>query len=204
MYARVAAFENSDSSRVDELIAVVRDRASRGQDLPEARRALMLVDREAGTALGITFFESEEAIARAEPVFERMGAEIPEELRGTRTSREVYEVLIDDIGEGAQAARASRLEGSSDQIDEGVRHIRNEIAPAAGEMPGWRGIVSLADRTNGRTLTITFWDGAESLEASEERATQLRNEAAAAFDETVTAVERYEVALSKVLAPAAV
>jgi hypothetical protein len=86
MYARVASFENFDVSKIDELIAGVAERARRGSDLPDAKRAILLLDREAGKSVGITFFETEEAIRRAEPVFERMGDEIPEEQRGKRTS----------------------------------------------------------------------------------------------------------------------
>ena len=204
MYARVAAFENRDPSRVDELIDTVKERAQEGQDFPDAKRALMLVDRTAGTALGITFFETEEAITQAEPAFERLGDEIPEELRGTRTSLDTYEVVIEDVAEGAQAARVSTLEGPADKIDEGISFLREQIIPAAGEIAGWRGIAALADRSAGRTLTITFWDSQESLEASEERADQFRSDAAAAMDETITGVASYEVAVSKVLATSTV
>jgi len=200
VYARVATFEG-DVGRIDELIATISERAGSGQDLPEAKRALMLVDRRSGTSVGIMFFETEDAIRKAEPVFERMGDEIPEELRGKRTSVEIYEVLIEDIAEGAKAARISSLEGSPDRIDDGIGFIKDQILPVAGDISGWRGIVTLVDRTRGVTKTITFWDSEESRAASEERATELRNEAAAAFDEKVTGVDRYEVALSKVLAP---
>jgi heme-degrading monooxygenase HmoA len=200
MYARVASFENSDTSRVDELIATVAERAEAGHELPDARRVLMLTDRENGRGLGITFFESEEAIREAEPVFERMGDQIPEELRGKRTSVAIYEAAIEDVADGANAARVSSLEGSTDSIDEGIAFIQQHIVPAASDITGWRGIIGLVDRTNGRTLTITFWDSKESLAASETWADQARGEAAAAMDETVTSVERYEVALSKVLA----
>src|SRR5262245_21207036 len=98
MHARVAAFENRDMSRVDELTAIVRERIASGRDIPGARHALMLVDRQGGRALGITLFESAAAIQKAAPDFERMGDEIPESLRGRRTSVETYEVTIEDIG----------------------------------------------------------------------------------------------------------
>jgi len=199
MYARVASFENSDTSRFDELIATVTERADAGQDLPDAKRVIMLADRATGRMLGITFFESEEAIRQAEPVFERMGREIPEELRGKRTSVAIYEAAIEDVADGARAARVSSLEGATDSIDEGIRFIQQQIVPAASDITGWRGVIALADRTNGRTLTITFWDSADSLAASEAWADQARAEAAAAMDETVAAVDRYEVALSRVL-----
>jgi len=202
MYARVAAFENRDMSLADELIGEVRERARSGQDLPDARRVLMLIDREAGTALGLTFFESEDAIRRAEAGFDRMADELPEEMRGRRTSVDVYEVAIEDVGEGARTARVSSLEGPPDKIDEGIRFIKEQILPEARELIGWRGVIALVDRAAGRTKTITLWDSDRSLRASEERANQLRSEAAEAMGETVTGVDRYVVALHEVLAAA--
>jgi heme-degrading monooxygenase HmoA len=202
MYARVAAFENRDLSLIDELIGIVRERAGSARELPEATRFLMLVDREGGTSLGITLFESEEAIRRAEPVFEKMGDEIPEQMRGRRTSVGVYEVVLEDVAEGAKAARVSSFEGPPEGIDDGIRFIRERILPEAGGIPGWRGVVSLADRASGRTKTITFWDSAESLQASEARADELRGEAAEAMGESIAGVDRYEVAVHEVPAAA--
>jgi len=202
MYARVAAFEGRDMSRADELIEIVRERARSGEDLPGAKRLLMLVDRQAGTALGITFFETEEAIRGAEPAFERMADEIPQEMRGRRTSVDVFEVAIEDVAEGAQAARLSSLAGPAEGIDEGIRFIKDQILPEANDLTGWRGIIALTDRATGRTKTITFWDSEESLLASEERANQLRSEAAEAMGESITGVDRYEVAVHEVLAAA--
>jgi hypothetical protein len=194
MHARVAAFEG-DTSRIDDLIGTIRERMRSGGDIPGAKRFLMLIDRGGGTSLGITFFESEDAIRAAEPVFERMGDEIPEELRGRRTSVETYEVAIDDVADGARAARLSSLEGSPGGIDKGISFIKETILPEAADLTGWRGILTLADRQTGRAKTITFWDGPESLSASEARADELRAQAAEAMDDTIVGVERYEVAL---------
>jgi hypothetical protein len=194
MHARVAAFEG-DTSRIDDLIETIRERMRSGDEIPGAKRFLMLIDRGGGTSLGITFFESEEAIRAAEPIFERMGDEVPEELRGRRTSVETYEVAIDDIADGARAARLTSLEGSPGGIDEGISFIKETILPEAADLTGWRGILTLADRQTGRAKTITFWDGPESLSASEARADELRAQAADAMGDTIAGVERYEVAL---------
>jgi hypothetical protein len=202
MYARVAVFENPDLSRIDELMATVGERARAGGDMPGARRVIALVDREAGRILGITLFESEEAIREAEPRFEQMGDEIPESLRGKRAAVEIYEVAIDDVADGARAARVSSLEGSPEKIDEGLEFIKGQIMPMLSDISGARGALGLVDRASGRTKTITFWDGIESLQASEERATELRSEAAAAMAETITGVDRYEIALIESLTPA--
>ena len=197
MHARIAAFEG-DGSRIDELTGMIRERMSAGEEIPGAKRFLRLIDREGGRSLGITFFDSEEAIRAAEPTFEKMGDEVPEELRGRRTSVEIYEVAIDDIADGARAARMSSLEGSPGGIDKGIAFINEQIRPEAADLTGWRGILTLADRQTGKAKTITFWDGPESLRASEARGDELRAQAAEAMGDTIASVDRYEVALHEV------
>jgi len=201
MHARVAAFEG-DTSRIDDLIGMIRERMSTGEEIPGAKRFLMLIDREGGSTLGISFFDSEESIRAAEPIFDKMGDEVPEELRGRRTSVETYEVAIDDVADGARAARVSSLEGSPEGIDKGIAFINETIRPETADLTGWRGILTLADRETGKAKTITFWDGPESLRASEARGNELRAQAAEAMGDTISSVERYEVALNEV--PAAV
>jgi hypothetical protein len=63
---------------------------------------LMLIDREGGRALGITLFDDIAALEDAEAEFEKMGDEIPEEIRGRRVSRDVYEVAFAEFGVGAK------------------------------------------------------------------------------------------------------
>jgi hypothetical protein len=207
MHARVAEFDNprlSDPSLVDEL----KTRASQsGPQWREALRGaqghLMLIDRENGRGLGITLFDNEDQIREAEPVFERMGDEIPEKTRGRRTGVAVYEVVQQEGGEGAAAARVSRLEGSPELVDEATRTSQEKILPRARELAGWRGFISLADRSSGDVVLITLWDGEESMRASEEQADKLRRESAEAGQGRVKAVERYEVAMADRLAEAA-
>src|ERR671931_2559204 len=103
MYARVASFENMDPSLTDDLVGRIRERVpDLERELPGARGTLGLLDREARRSLGITFFDSAEAIEEAAPVFERMGEEIPEQMRGRRAAVEVYEVVLYEVAdEGA-------------------------------------------------------------------------------------------------------
>lgn len=101
MLARVAAFENRDMTRIDEVIAHVSRRIAEGRQ-PPGDGFLMLIDRDGGRALGISLFEDAAALDAAEPEFERMGEEIPEELRGRRVSRDVYEVAFAEFGAAAR------------------------------------------------------------------------------------------------------
>ena len=175
---------------------------SAGEEIPGAKRFLMLIDRDGGTSLGITFFDSEDAIRAAEPIFEKMGDEVPEELRGRRTSVETYEVAIDDIADGARAARVSSLEGSTDGIDKGIAFITETIIPEAAEITGWRGILTLVDRRPGRRRRSRSGTARSRSRGSEAKADELRTQAADAMGDTIAGVDRYEVALHEV--PAAV
>jgi hypothetical protein len=197
VYARVASFENRDMSMADQLVDRVRERVRAGTDIPDAKGFLMLVDRRAGTALGISFFESEKAIRNAEPAFERMGKEIPKEMRGNRTSVDVYEVAIQEGGEGAKAARVSSLEGPPQNVDEATRVEDQQVLPKARQLSGWKGVISLVDRNSGRSKLITLWESPEAMQASEEAANKLRQETADSAGEKIRGVDRYEVAVAE-------
>jgi hypothetical protein len=88
MWARVATFEGTDVERMRE------ETRRPGRELPEGLRgAFGLGDATSGRQLFITLFDSREAIEAAEPMFEQMGDELPEEIRGRRVSKDYYEVL---------------------------------------------------------------------------------------------------------------
>jgi hypothetical protein len=207
MHARVAAFENQrfgDPSLTDELRNRARESAPRWRDaLRNAQGHVMLVDSESGRGLGITFFGNEDDIREAEPVFERMGDEIPEEQRGKRVSVDTYEVAINEVsGEDAKCARVSRLEGDPSKLDEATRKSNEQILPRVRELTGYRGATGLIDRSNGRTLLVTFWESEEAMRSSEQQADRLRSESAEAGGGKITAVERYQVMFAE--RPAAV
>lgn len=95
MWARVASFEGGDHERLRQLNE--ERMASGTMDQPQGmRRALLLADPGASRRLFVTFFDSREAIGAAEQRFDQMGDEIPEEVRGRRTSVDVYEVVFDE------------------------------------------------------------------------------------------------------------
>jgi hypothetical protein len=199
MFARVATFEDRDMTLADELTAKVRDKA-RQDAIPGAHGFLMLVDREEGTALGITMFATETELRNAEPAFEDLASTIPEEMRGRRVSVDVYEVLLLDGGTGAKAARVSTLEGPPEQIDPGARQVIEEILPRVRDLDGFAGVISLADRKSGTTKLVTLWTSTDALAASESAANALRSEAAKAAGGKIAGVERYEVAVAERLA----
>jgi hypothetical protein len=93
MYARLAAFEGGDTEKMREMGEA---RMASDSPFPEAvRRALLLSTPDGTRRLFITLFDDKEALAASEEQFERMGDDIPEEVRGQRVAVESYEVLVD-------------------------------------------------------------------------------------------------------------
>ena len=94
MYARIATFE-SDPSTVDDAIAMVRSEVAAAETPPglEGAKMLMLVDRKTGKGMGITLFESEEAMRRGDEALNAMDPGATER----RTSVEFYEVPVETI-----------------------------------------------------------------------------------------------------------
>ena len=94
MHARIATFE-SDPANVDDAINMVRAQVESGETPPglEDAKKLMLENRETGKGVGITLFESYEAMRRGD---EALNAMIP---GGTerRTSVEFYEVPVETV-----------------------------------------------------------------------------------------------------------
>jgi hypothetical protein len=93
MYARVATFE-SDPSKVDDAIRMVREEVQ-GQTPEglEGAKMMMLVNRETGKGLGVTLFDSEDAMRRGDEALNAMSPGASER----RTSVEFFEVPVETV-----------------------------------------------------------------------------------------------------------
>jgi hypothetical protein len=93
VYARVATFE-SDPASVDQAIEMVRNEVA--GDTPaglEGAKMLMLIDRSSGKGIGITLFESEDAMRRGDEALTAMSPGGTER----RTSVEFFEVPVQTL-----------------------------------------------------------------------------------------------------------
>jgi hypothetical protein len=93
VYARVATFE-SDPASVDQAIEMVRNEVA--GDTPaglEGAKMLMLIDRSSGKGIGITLFESEDAMRRGHEALNAMSPGGTER----RTSVEFFEVPVQTL-----------------------------------------------------------------------------------------------------------
>jgi hypothetical protein len=94
MHARVATFE-SDPARIDEAIGLVRSEVESGETPAglEGAKMLMLVNRETGKGLGVTLFDSEEAMRRGDEALNAMNPGATER----RVSVEFFEVPVETV-----------------------------------------------------------------------------------------------------------
>jgi|tagenome__1003787_1003787.scaffolds.fasta_scaffold20711267_2 hypothetical protein len=107
MYVRIARFDGADGNweeRIEEVRKRMRGTSTEAAALNEVRgsidRALMLVDREANLVASLLFCDSEETVRVVDEAMKRMS---PPAGGGTRSSVEIYEVVVDE--QPAQALR---------------------------------------------------------------------------------------------------
>jgi len=90
----VATFQ-SDPANIDDAISMVRTEVESGNTPPglEGAKMLMLVNRESGKGVGITLFDSEEAMRRGDEALNAMNPGASER----RTSVEFFEVPVQTV-----------------------------------------------------------------------------------------------------------
>jgi hypothetical protein len=95
MFARVVTYAGGDPTRIEEVIATVRDRFSPDPPpaLDDAKSFWMLVDRQRAQILGISLFEDREKLRRGSEALDKLPDPAPE-AGGRRVSVDVYEVPV--------------------------------------------------------------------------------------------------------------
>jgi hypothetical protein len=92
-------------------------------------------------------------------------------------------------------ARMSTLEGSPDEMDEGLRDVKERVLPVLQQQDGFKGFIAFGNRQSGELIGITFWESEQAMRASEEVGARTRSETAEDTGDTIANVQRYEVGL---------
>ena len=97
MHARVSIFEGSPDE-MDESLREAREVVlPRGRQMEGFKGMIALGDRQSGKTLGITFWESEEALRASEEAANRLREESAEASEETIASVERYEVGLFEV-----------------------------------------------------------------------------------------------------------
>lgn len=98
-------------------------------------------------------------------------------------------------------ARITWFQSSPDRIEEGTSTYRQQAVPALSALQGYIGAALLVDRGTGAGVTVSYWDSAESMQASEETGVTLRAQVAEG-DIKFGEIDRLEMVIHERTAPA--
>ena len=89
-------------------------------------------------------------------------------------------------------ARVSTYSGKADELVKGFESVTGALE----DLDGFSKAYFLVDRAGDTGLSITLWESAEALDASAERANQMREKATDQAGASIESVENFEVALT--------
>jgi heme-degrading monooxygenase HmoA len=90
--------------------------------------------------------------------------------------------------------RSTEFTGDPANVDRGIQMFKEEVIPAVSGQKGYKGAISMSDRSSGKGISITLWETEEDMRASEEAANQVRSSTLAELGITAPpSVDRMEV-----------
>jgi heme-degrading monooxygenase HmoA len=92
-------------------------------------------------------------------------------------------------------ARVHVLQTTPEQSDTGLEIVRDQLLPWMRDTSGFRGLIRLLDRENGRTLVISLWADEEALQASTDAGEQFAELTAQATGSKRLGLDIYEATL---------
>ena len=140
MYARVTTIEGAPD-KIDDATRHVQE-----QTLPQLRQMdgfkgfVALGDRRSGKLLGVSFWESEEALRATEQPVSSMRSEAADAAGGTLASVEQYEVLVNEApSAGPLGAVTGTLGGVTDTVGgatQPVSGVTDTVSGTTGNLLG--------------------------------------------------------------------
>jgi heme-degrading monooxygenase HmoA len=151
---------------------------------PGNQGVVLLVNRQTGAGLGITYWESAKALAAGEQTGIQARTQAVKSVPSTQIINvERAELMIMDRTEAPKSGTFVRLvtvNGDPEKVDAGIVSIRNHVLPVLKAQKGYRATIASVDRQTGRLAASTVWETKADLDASESKLAGPRAEAAKA------------------------
>jgi heme-degrading monooxygenase HmoA len=152
---------------------------------PGNQGAILLVNRETGAGMGITYWESAKALAASEAIGTQSRTQTTKAVPGSQiVNVERAELMIMDRAaapaKSGSFVRMVSVNGDPDKLDAAIVNIRNQVLPLLKAQKGYRATIASVDRQSGRLTASTVWDTKADLDASESKLAGPRAEAAKA------------------------
>jgi heme-degrading monooxygenase HmoA len=203
MYVRMTRIQ-TPPDRIDAGIANFNEKV-----VPAARQAkgyqgaALLVNRETGDGVGVTYWDSLEALAASEQVGVSVRTQSAEATAARVIDVDRAELVIVDRAEPPRVPGYTRsISGfvPLENLDKLISMTKEKVVPELRRHKGYRSALLAVNRMTGRTLFSSNWATAQDRDATFDAMTPLREEAAkltmAGFQ-----VETFEAAAVEILQP---
>src|ERR1700693_5597884 len=149
MYARVLRLTGS-AEKIDDGVENYKSRvapALRDQDGYGGAR--LLVNRETGAGMSITFWRDEAASRASFEALASLRAEASSRSGAETPKTKVYEAVVQHRPQPTEAGnwvRLTTLSGDPVKVEDGVRHFESRDIPEVSKRHGFRAAILLVDR----------------------------------------------------------
>jgi heme-degrading monooxygenase HmoA len=201
MYVRMTRVQAPPDKLKDSIQNFETNVLKRVKAAPGYQGAVLLVNRQTGDGIGVTYWESAKALGASEQAGIDARTSALQNVAGTRMINvERAEVMIMERTEPPKAGAFVRFisgAGDPEKQDAGIGVGRNKALPLLKNLKGFRAMIASVARTTGRTFVSTVWDTQSDLEASESKIASVRAEFAktAGISAESLKVEVFEVAV---------
>jgi heme-degrading monooxygenase HmoA len=204
MYARVLRV-TGDPAKADDGIETYRSRVAPAlKEQGGYAGARLLIDRETGAGMSITFWQDEQTLRASEAALASVRGDTMSRFGANDPTAENYEVVVQHRPQPTEAGnfvRITSLDGDPAKVDDAISHFEAEVVPAVSQLGGFRAAVLFSDRATGKALVATVWGTKEDVEASADEAKSIAATAIEVAGASNPQVERFEVAFAELLAP---
>ncbi len=97
--------------------------------------------------------------------------------------------------------RVTWFQSSPDRLEEQIASFPQQMATGLGTLGGYMGASLLVDRGTGVGAAVSYWESAESMQASEEAGAALRSQVTAADGGQIREIDRFDLVVQERTAP---
>ena len=203
MYARTTTVQGNPA-HVDDGIALVRDEVMPALSaLDGCIGVSMLVDRENGSAIVTSSWETREAMhasaAAVAPLRDRA-----QQIMGGRPEVREWDIAVlhrvRPIPEDA-CARVTWTRIDPKVLDPMLAYFRMSVLPEIEQLPGFCSASLLVDHETGSGALAAVYDSRDALDASRDAAMMLRSDATTRMEAELIDVATFEVAVAHLRVP---
>lgn len=92
-------------------------------------------------------------------------------------------------------ARSAVIEMTPDKIDAAISQFEDELLPRYREISGYKGFTMLVNRESGKVFGVSFWEGKDGVQASDDLGAEARKGLADTGGGSAQPREVWEVAI---------